>query len=64
MCSKDVVKVLTSDGWVYTRQRGSHAIYKKEGISDIVCIPIHGSKSVSIGVLKQTERITGLSFRR
>ena len=61
---RTVVKKVTADGWVLVRITGSHYQFKKEGNPKTLVIPNHGGKSLSIGVLKQLEKITGLSLRR
>ena len=63
MSGKEVCKVIEKDGWIFVRQRGtSHKIYKKKGVRELVTVPMHAT--VSIGVLKNIERITGLSLRK
>ena len=62
MSGKEVCKIIEKDGWRFVRQNGtSHRVYKKVGVDKIVTVPMH--KTVSIGVLRQIERITGLSLR-
>ncbi len=63
MSFRQIEKKVTKAGWVLVRVLGSHYQYRKEGCSDLVVIPNHGSKDLSIGVLKNLERITGLSLR-
>ena len=61
---RTIKKKVTADGWVLVRIVGSHFQFKKEGNPQTVVIPNHGGKSISIGVLRQLEKITGLSLRR
>lgn len=60
---RTIVKKVTADDWVLVRTSGSHFQFKKKGVSKTVVIPNHGGRSISIGVLKQIETITGLSLR-
>lgn len=63
MTSRKVEKELRKNGWVLVRVVGSHYQYKNIHYSMTVVIPNHGSKDLSIGVLKNLEKITGLSLR-
>ena len=60
---KKIEKKLTSNGWSLVRICGSHYQYKKANIAKTVVIPNHGSKDISIGVLKNLEKTTGLTLR-
>ena len=61
---KKIERVILADGWVLVRICGSHYQFKKNGVDKTVVIPNHGNKGISIGVLKNLERITRLSLRR
>lgn len=61
---KKIEKIILADGWVLVRVCGSHYQFKKPGVEKNVVIPNHGNKDISIGVLKNLEKITGLSLRR
>lgn len=63
MAFKNVEKIITSNGWKLTRITGSHYQYQKAGCALSVVIPNHGGKDLSIGVIKNLEKITGLSLR-
>lgn len=61
---KKIERLITADDWVLVRTCGSHYQFKKNGVDKTVVIPNHGNKDISIGVLKNLEKITGLSLRR
>ena len=61
---RQVEKIITADGWMLVRIAGSHYQYKKEGVPYNVTLPNHGSKDISIGVIRNLEKITSLSLRR
>ena len=61
---KKIEKIILADGWVLVRVCVSHYQFKKPGVEKNVVIPNHGNKDISIGVLKNLEKITGLSLRR
>jgi predicted RNA binding protein YcfA (HicA-like mRNA interferase family) len=63
MSFRQIERIVTKDNWVLVRVLGSHYQYKKAGRSELVVIPNHGSKDISIGVIKNLEKITGLSLR-
>lgn len=50
--SKQLIKALEKKGFTFSRQCGSHAIYKtKENLR--VTVPLHGKKDIPIGTLRQ-----------
>ena len=64
MTFRKIDKILRASGFKLIRVCGSHYQYVKEGISDTIVVPNHSSKDISIGVLKNLEKKTGLSLRR
>ena len=58
---KDFAKVLEQNGWVLLRVQGSHHIYGKPGIPDRISVPIHGNKSLKIGLLRYLLKVARLS---
>lgn len=63
MVFKKIDKKLRSNGWYQVRTKGSHHMYKHENFSACISVPNHGNESISTGVIKSLERITGLSLR-
>lgn len=59
---RTIEKKVTAAGWVLVRVSGSHFQFKKEGVSQILVIPNHKGRDISIGVLKNLEKISGLSL--
>ena len=62
MSFKKIDKLLRQNGWVLVRVKGSHFQYKKCGFNYLAVVPNHGSKDISIGVLRSLEKGTGLSL--
>jgi mRNA interferase HicA len=58
MKPKELIKLLEKNGFVFVRQSGSHAIYRKTG-SKIIVIPIH-SKDIPTGTLNSLLKDAGL----
>jgi predicted RNA binding protein YcfA (HicA-like mRNA interferase family) len=58
MKPKELIKLLESEGFVFVRQSGSHAIYRKTGFK-IAIVPIH-SRDVPIGTLNSILKDAGL----
>lgn len=56
--SRVVLKALEKDGWVLIRQKGSHAIYQKNGKKPV---PIHKA-DIPKGTLSNIVKITGIKF--
>jgi predicted RNA binding protein YcfA (HicA-like mRNA interferase family) len=58
MKPKELIKLLEKEGFVFLRQSGSHAIYKKSG-HKIIVVPIH-SKDIPTGTLHSLLKDAGL----
>ena len=58
MKPRELVRILEKDGYVFVRQSGSHAIYKKAG-KKIIVVPIH-SKDIPKGTLNAILKDAGL----
>lgn len=48
MKSSELHRLIKRNGWIPTRQVGSHVIYSKNGRS--ICVPDHGSKEIKKGL--------------
>ena len=59
-----IKKILEANGWCLVRIRGSHNQFRKAGTPYAVTVPDHGSRDITIGVIKDLEKKTGLSLRR
>lgn len=59
---REVNKVLRNNGWYIIRIKGSHCTYGNFDNGQRVIVPNHGKKDLSIGVIKDIERASGLSF--
>ncbi|EAO1993151.1 type II toxin-antitoxin system HicA family toxin [Salmonella enterica] len=59
MSSAELIKRLIADGWVKTRQNGSHVTLTKPGVAKIISVP-HPRKDSSKGVIRQAQEISGL----
>jgi len=45
-----MAKLALKAGWLLARVQGSHHIFVKEGRVERVVIPVHGNKSLKIGL--------------
>jgi mRNA interferase HicA len=48
MKCKEFHRIVRQQGWVAIRQRGSHVIYEKGGVT--VAVPDHGAKEIPEGL--------------
>jgi predicted RNA binding protein YcfA (HicA-like mRNA interferase family) len=64
MTFRNIEKILKADNWVLTRVCGSHYQYRKVGVPYPIVIPNHNGKDLTIGVIKDLEKKTGLTLRR
>ena len=61
---KTIEKKMVTNGWFLVRVSGSHYQYKHPANPNTITISNHNGKDLSLGVLKNLEKITGLSLRR
>ena len=61
---RQVRSILLKNGWKRVRKEGSHEQYKKAGNPNLVTLVKHANKDISIGVLSDIEKDSGLSLRR
>lgn len=64
MTFREVERILKADEWFLIRITGSHYQYRKVGVPNSVVVPNHNGHDLSIGVIKDLEKKTGLSLRR
>ncbi len=57
---KQLAKLLERNGWILLRIQGSHHIYGQPGMSVRISVPIHGNKSLKIGLLRYLLKKAGL----
>ena len=62
MTFREIDKILKADDYVLVRITGYQ--YRKAGVPYTIVVPNHNGKDISIGVLKNLEKKTGLSLRR
>jgi predicted RNA binding protein YcfA (HicA-like mRNA interferase family) len=58
---KEFAKLLERHGWTCLRVQGSHHIYGKPGSIVRLSVPVHGHKSLKIGLLKHLLKMAELS---
>ncbi len=62
MKALEVVRFLTAAGWVETTGKGSHRNFRHPDRPGKVTVPFHGSRDLSIGVVRSIEKQTGLTL--
>ena len=60
---KEVIGALEKAGWYVHRQKGSHVSMHKEGVPDLVIIPLH-SGDLPKGTLRAIIEDAGLSIEQ
>jgi predicted RNA binding protein YcfA (HicA-like mRNA interferase family) len=58
---KEFARVVERNGWVCLRVNGSHHIYGKSGSIVRLSIPIHGNKTLKLGLQKHLLKSAGLT---
>ncbi|MGL4513364.1 MAG: type II toxin-antitoxin system HicA family toxin [Lacipirellulaceae bacterium] len=59
--ARQVVAVAEAIGFVLDRQRGSHAVYRRESDGRRVVIPMHGARDLKPGTLRGIVADMGLT---
>jgi len=59
--SKDIIKVLQKQGFVYVSQKGSHAKFRKNGNPTLIAIVPNGKKEIPLGTFRSILRQANLS---
>jgi predicted RNA binding protein YcfA (HicA-like mRNA interferase family) len=54
---KRMAKLAEQKGWIPARISGSHHVYTKEGRMERVVIPIHGNRTLKIGLQRALMKI-------
>ncbi len=57
--SREVIKLLESNGWVFTYAPGSHHYFKKDGFARPITVP-HPKKDIPIGTYRAILKQAGL----
>jgi predicted RNA binding protein YcfA (HicA-like mRNA interferase family) len=58
---KRLCKVVERKGWVLKRVTGSHYIYEKVSVEQILSIPVHRDQDLKVGTLKALMKVAQLS---
>jgi predicted RNA binding protein YcfA (HicA-like mRNA interferase family) len=58
---KDFAKLLSQKGWELKRIHGSHHVYTKAGRKERISLPIHGNKSLKIGLMRHLMKIADIA---
>jgi len=58
---KQLCKVIERNGWILQRVKGSHHIYAKAGVEQILSVPVHRNQDLKVGTLKALMKIAQLS---
>jgi predicted RNA binding protein YcfA (HicA-like mRNA interferase family) len=58
---KRLCKVVERKGWVLKRVTGSHYIYEKVSVEQILSIPVHLDQDLKVGTLKALMKVAQLS---
>lgn len=57
---KRLCQLIEAKGWELKRINGSHHIYAKTGEASRISIPVHGNKSLKMGLQKYLIKVAGI----
>lgn len=58
---KELARLVERHGWTLLRIQGSHHIYGRAGSVVRLSIPVHGNKSLKVGLLKHLLKMAELT---
>jgi len=58
---KEVLAALLREGFALTHVRGSHHYLRRPGVTGLVVVPVHGSRTLPAGTLRSILRQAGLT---
>lgn len=58
---KELARILEQRGWRLLRVRGSHHVFGRPGRQRPLVIPIHSNRSLSLGMIRDLMKETGLT---
>jgi predicted RNA binding protein YcfA (HicA-like mRNA interferase family) len=60
MSGRDFARLVERHGWTLLRVAGSHHIYGKAGSVVRLSIPIHGNRSLKLGLLRHLAKLANI----
>jgi predicted RNA binding protein YcfA (HicA-like mRNA interferase family) len=60
LSGRDVIRILTDQGFATVRQRGSHIVMQKKLANTTITVPVPDHKELRIGTLQSIIRQSGL----
>ena len=60
LTGKEMLKLLRKYGWVVERIHGSHYIHTKPGREEIVSVPVHGNRTLKMGIQREILKVAGI----
>lgn len=58
---KELIRLLEEHGWRVERIEGSHHIMTRPGREETISVPVHGSQSLKIGMIRAILRVARVS---
>jgi predicted RNA binding protein YcfA (HicA-like mRNA interferase family) len=58
---KRLCKIVEQKGWILRKITGSHYIYEKPEVDQILSIPVHRNQDLKVGTLRALMKIAQLS---
>jgi mRNA interferase HicA len=60
----ELFRILKKEGWVKSRQSGSHVVLIHPDKNNQLIIPCHGGKEVKKGFLKAIFKVAGIEIKK
>ena len=62
--SKELLRIVESQGWKVCRIKGSHYLLKHSNRKGILIIPNHGSKTIGKGLVRKILKQAGAAWKK
>lgn len=62
LSGKELIKILIQHGWIVQRITGSHHILTKANSDIRLSVPVHGNKSLKIGLQKALLKLAEINI--
>jgi len=60
---KELIRLLERHGWRVERIEGSHHIMTRPGREETLSVPVHGNRSLKIGLIKGILKAAGVEVQ-
>lgn len=64
LTGKEMLRLLKKYGWAVERIHGSHYIHTKPGREEIVSVPVHGNRTLKMGMQRKILKVAEIDMEK